>query len=252
MHFAAPVQHWYTNGTIIGITGVAVGVVAIVVAIVLWRFGAPRGLLEYSMPVSKALVSRSPRLRDDDLQVTLRGKAVEDPYLATLCIANHGHRDIRSDDFDQGHPLVLHLDAKVLDILSSSRSDKRLFEFKDDQLSLSPMMIRRGQQIITDVLTEGKPTLSCNAELADVKIRLQRDSDNTPISGILAALAVISLLAFSLFASNISTTDRVIGLTVFTVGAILVIWNNYQLFRKLFYPRPAMRNRSNLTSRSGH
>lgn len=230
---AVPTQHWYTNGTVIGITGVAVGLVAIVVAIVLWRFGTPRGLLEYSMPVSKALVSRSPGF---DLQVTLGGNVVEDPYLVTLRIANGGRRDIRSSDFDQGHPLVFNLGAKVLDVLSSSSSEKQLFGFgDDDQMRLFPLLIRRSQQIIVDVLTDGKPTLSCTAELADVNVRMQSNSDPTTSSALFAGLTLVA--AIVVFGAGYSILPSVIhffGIVFLVVMSSFFIWNNYGLLRKVF------------------
>ena len=198
----APIQHWYTNGTVIGVTGVAVGVVAIVIAIVLWRFGAPHGLLEYSMPISKALVSRSPRLGADDLQVTMRGKVVRNPYLGTLCIINRGRRDIRSSDFDQDTPLILNLNVPVLDVLSSPNSDDQPIGFEGgEEIHLLPMLIRRGRQISVNVLTEGKPTLSCRESLADVRVRSQRGVSDDPRwvhLGIIISLAFVMLACFLL------------------------------------------------------
>lgn len=176
MHFiaAGTVQHWYTNGTVIGITGVAVGFAAIVISIVLWRFGTPRGLLEYSMPASIRLVSRSPNVKLHELQVSLRGKVVQDPCLSTLHIANNGNRDIRIGDFDQDNPLTFYFDTEILEILSSSSPDGKIFSLEgDDKLCLLPRLLKRGQKIRIDVLTEGTPTLTCTGTLADVKVRFQ-------------------------------------------------------------------------------
>jgi hypothetical protein len=175
-------DHWYTNGTVIGVTGVAVGVVAIIVAVLLWRFGTPRGLLEYSMPVSEALMGRSPHLKPDDIQLTVRGKPAKDPYLVTIRIVNNGHRDIRSDDFDDNKPLSINLGAEVLSILTSPDQGHPSFSFETGrEVLVMPTLIRRGQSITASLLTEGAPSLSCSNPLADVKVRLQPGSSGEPI-----------------------------------------------------------------------
>ena len=53
---------FYTSGTFWGGAGAAVALVAIVVSVILWRFGGPRRRLTYSMPVATPLLSsHSPR-----------------------------------------------------------------------------------------------------------------------------------------------------------------------------------------------
>lgn len=193
----ATVEHWYTNGTVIGITGVVIGVAGVIVAIVLWRFGTPRGLLEYSMHEPKALVSRSSSVDTNELEVTFHGKKVQDPYLATIRLANHGNRDVRSSDFDQNQPIVFDLNAEIIDVLSSSNPDARHFSFeKEGKLLLPPTLIRRNEEISVDVLTEGAPTLSCHQKLADVKVRLDQSWDQPPLKsymGVIGAALITGL-----------------------------------------------------------
>jgi hypothetical protein len=179
--YVSAAQHWYTDGTLIGITGIMVGIIAIIVAVALWRFGTPRGVLDYSMPTSKALISRSPQLKESDLQIKVRGKVAQDPHLVTVRLVNSGHRDIRSDDFDRQKALVLRLGVPILDILSSADEDDQSFELSgDEELELTPTLIRRGRHISVNILTEGKPNLSCFSSLADVKVRLQPGAQGDP------------------------------------------------------------------------
>src|SRR5437879_3499751 len=99
--------HWYSSGNFWTVIGVVIGVVAIVVSVLLWRFGTPRAVLEYSMPVSKSLISDD--LPMGRIQVTLDGKQVARPHIVTLRLVNRGRRDIRSSDFDQDKAIILSL-----------------------------------------------------------------------------------------------------------------------------------------------
>jgi hypothetical protein len=226
MHFiaAASVEHWYTNGTVIGVTGVIVGVAAIVVAVVLWRFGTPRGSLEYSMPVAKALVSRSPSLRDDDLQISLRGKVVQNPHLVTLRIVNRGHRDIRSEDFDQGNPILVDLGAKIVDVLNVYNIDESKIGLEGkNKLALMPMLVRRGDQLTIDVMTEGSPTLSLSDSLADTKVRFQLQWSNFPRRVVVITMWGSTISAFGMVAYAVgigihNSILNVIGALLFIVG----------------------------------
>jgi hypothetical protein len=164
--------HWYTNGTFLGVVGVAVGVASVILAIVLWWLGTPRGVLEFSMPTVKSIVSRSRSLQPDDLQVSVRGKVVQNPCVATLRIANKGRRDIRRSDFDQDKPLRLCMGVPVIQILSSPSHDEESFSFEGLEVILVPTLIRRGRKFSINVLTEGYPQEPvCTHELIDIRVR---------------------------------------------------------------------------------
>jgi hypothetical protein len=226
MHVLADsAQHWYTNGTVIGVAGLAAGIVAVIVAIVLWRFGAPRGLLEYSMPVSKALIRRSPRLSSDDLQVTVRGKVAQDPYVVTVCIVNSGHRDIRSADFDRDIPLKISLGVPILDVLPSPDQDDKLFEYEGaEELHLPPTLIRRNRRITVNLLTEGRPTLECRESLADVRVRRQRRPENVPRWAGYMAYAGLAAFALGLVVSfSTAKSDKNGGFSINIIGFVLVL-----------------------------
>jgi hypothetical protein len=175
------VEHWYTNGTVLGIAGFIVGILGIALAVILWRFGTPRGLLEYSMSEPRALVSRSSPMNADELEVKFRNVKVENPYLTTVRLTNHGNRDIRSDDFDQGNPIILNLNTQIIDVLTSTLDAKYLSLRQKDKLLISPTLIRRNEKISADLLTEGAPDLTCEQSLADVKVRLDSKWNQPPL-----------------------------------------------------------------------
>jgi hypothetical protein len=220
-------EHWYTNGTIIGITGVAAGVLAIVVAILLWRLGAPRGLLEYSMPVAEAVVGRRPQLRNDDLRVTVRGNEAEDPHLVIVRLENNGHRDIRAEDFDQKMPLILKLGVPILAVLSSPGGSDRVFSVMESasEINVQPRLIRRGQTMTINILTEGRPTLSCDESLADVKVRLR--SADTPMwvnHGAISSLVLILTGTILVGPNRPSGASVIIGIPLVTIGLLTYLF----------------------------
>lgn len=217
-------EHWYTNGTIIGITGVAAGVLG--VAIFLWRRGAPRGLLEYSMPIAEAVVGRSPQLSEDDLQVTVRGNVAQDPHFVTVRLENNGHRNIRAEDFDHKIPLILKLDVPILVVLSSSDGSDRAFNIeKASEINVRPGLIRRGENMTINVLTEGKPTLSCDKSLANVKVRLR--SAYTPMwvnHGAISSLCLILIGTILVGPGKPSEASVATGIPLVSIGLLTYLF----------------------------
>jgi|SRR5580658_4565022 hypothetical protein len=216
---------WYTNGTVIGISGVAVGLIAILVAISLWHFGTPRAVLEYDMPTCQALVSGSPQIEKDDLKIYFRDRIVNSPFLATLTIKNTGHRDIRSEDFDQQRPIVFHLNRAVVDLLSSPDPDNKLFQVRnDDEVALLPTLIRRKQEITVNILLEGRPRLSCTQTLADVNVRplsTRRKRRTRVIAGLSLLLIITEILGFTFGGLDI-LSDIASWSTIPITGILLV------------------------------
>ena len=229
-------DHWYTNGTVIGIAGVAVGVVGIIAAIVLWRFGAPRGQLEYSMLEPKALVSQSPRLEDKQLRVTFNKKVVQNPYLVTLQFTNRGRRDIRSEDFDRQRPLIFRLNAEVVDLLQSPDPENQMFSLgKEGRILLHPTLIPRSESFSLDVLTDGMPTLSFDGKLADVNMRIikypefyRSTKSVLPFIGSGILMAIGYDIAFR---TPHTRGPPLIGITTMAVAALLFISKYIQLDR---------------------
>lgn len=224
---AAVSEHWYTNGTILGIAGVALAVFAIIVTILLWRLGAPRGLLEYSMPVAEAVVGRRPQLSGDDFQVKVRGNVAQDPHLVTVRLENNGHKDIRSEDFDQKKPLILKLGASILAVLSSPDGSDRAFNVEEQtsEIKVCPALIRRGQSMTINVLTEGEPTLSCDESLADVKVRLR--SADTPMwvnHGAISSILLILAGTILVGPSKPSQTSVFTGTSLVSIGLLTYLF----------------------------
>jgi hypothetical protein len=195
--------HWYSSNGFGILVSVAVAVVAIIVSVILWRFGVPRAVLEYSKPVSKSLISSD--LPAGRLQLMLDEKPVASPHVVTLTLVNKGRRDIRSSDFDQRRPIILDLGVKIIDILNLA--DLEFVDMLDQQATFGPALIRGGQRITIDLLVDGKPNLQVRQSLADVKVRPQRPGQVTltillPIWGTLSGLTMFGLGILSALAED--------------------------------------------------
>lgn len=153
-------------------TGLAVAVFGIAITIGLWRLVAPRRMLFCWLSSSTAMVS-SRRERVPDLQVIFRGETVADPYLVHLRMHNTSRLDIRSSDFDAGEPIIFDMGVPVLELLAASPNiDPELLGLPDDnKVSLKPMLIRSGDILAVDLLTDGAPKLRVRDSLADVRVR---------------------------------------------------------------------------------
>lgn len=235
-------EHWYTNGTFIGIVGLAVSVLAIVITILLWRFGTPRGLLEYSMPVAEAVVGRLPQLSPGDIRVIVGKNVAENPHLVTVRLENNGNRDIRAIDFDQARPLILKLSAPILAVLSASAGSERFFSVKEDagEIDVPPALIRRGWTLSVTVLTEGRPSLSHDESLADVKVRLR--SAETPMwinHGAISSLILILIGTIFVGPGRASGVAVAAGIPLISIGVLtyLFAWLIRLRYSHLKWPR---------------
>lgn len=99
---------------------VAVALAAIAVSVILWLRGSPQRLLLYSLGSETALLSGTARLQaGPDLEVTLRGEALDDPHVVSVRVESRSRRDIRSADFENGDPLKISLGSPVLRTLNT-------------------------------------------------------------------------------------------------------------------------------------
>jgi hypothetical protein len=209
--------------------GVALALAAIVVAIVLWLVGAPRGVLGYRLPVIAPLLSRDHNVRG--VTVSLEGGGpLHDPHVVSFEVASRSRRDIRSADFDQDRPLVFDLGA---DIVTTRKINANgiVGEVGNRTISIGPALIRRGQKLAVDLLTDGAPTVTVNNPIADITIRdmaagaAEYDSVRT-----IAGYAVGQLMAFSIFMVITGVTFRgnaersAIGPVVSVAGVVFLIF----------------------------
>lgn len=201
-------------------------------AAVTWRAGfPPKKLLTYRLSEPTSLVSsESLGPAQAELSVTYSGSELSNPYVVTLYVESRSRRDIRSADFDQGTPLVFDLGAKILAVVGGEESKPPAYTIVDNQVKIPPCLIRRGQLLRISLLTDGKPGLTYDSPLVDVKVQLSTESYgryNFSASGAGIIGGLVGLLLYDFF--TYGTIRRpgiswllVFGLVVGTFFAFLI------------------------------
>jgi hypothetical protein len=188
---------FYASGTFWAGAAVAVAVVAIVVAVLLWFLGSPRRLLVYGVVSEAALLTSGARRQvGADLEVTLSGQVLNDPHVILLQVESRSRRDIRGTDFENAMPLMIDLGTPILNLLDldtggRGKPDVKV-EVKNTEVAIGPGLIKRGQTIRVNLLTDGPVSVTCaHPQLADVIIK-ERRSDSR-LGSVSAALADVPL-----------------------------------------------------------
>jgi len=170
------IGHFYSSPAFLGWIGVLVAIVTLVVIAAQFVTGSSKRSLTYSLMSDTALLSEGARAKaGPDLRVTLGEDVLDDPHVVSLRIEYKGRHDIRSADFEGSEPLMLDVGAPILkqlnqeDVLDIIPSIS--FDPGAQAMRIGPGLIKRGQLISIDLLTDGQVSLRCSSPLADVSIR---------------------------------------------------------------------------------
>jgi hypothetical protein len=202
MHASAP---WYTSGAFwAGASVVAVVLVGAATVLVTWLVGVPKRALLYSVPVETSLLPRYGRFAKNafsDLEITHGGKKLDDPHIISLRLESASRRDIRSDDFDQGRPLVFHVGAPVVTLLGAGiplNFPPEGFRIRGDRAEIGPVLIRKKDLLTIDLLTDGRPDLVCESPLIDVSVKERSlgEVGRSMLERFASALALAALARF--------------------------------------------------------
>lgn len=108
------------------------------------------------------------------MRIDYRGTRVEKLRLVTLRVENVGRRDVAPGHFDPGAPLRLNLGGVALDVVRSTHPE-RVFVSSDGDadgyIEILPMLIKRREAVVVQVLVSGEPDLKFSGKLADTKIK---------------------------------------------------------------------------------
>jgi hypothetical protein len=119
----------------------------------------------------------------DDIKISLRGQAIDDPHLITLTIASRSRKDIRVGDFDEGKPLLFRFGVPIVAVKCFAFDNQSAPELgpnlvtsgahgaPSQTIQIKPSLIRKGRWCRLHLLTEGPPSLTCENPIADVAVR---------------------------------------------------------------------------------
>lgn len=155
---------------------IALFVVAVIKALVIWRQGYRRRLIVCGTPVITSLISSTPRLVAGTIKVLFNDEPLHDPYMIELAIDSRSRRDIGSKDFDRDRPLVIHLGATIVGATPLSGQEYLThIEMGSNAIRLGPCKIRRGHIATIQLITDGKPKIQCEGSdnpILDVDVRV--------------------------------------------------------------------------------
>ena len=137
------------------------------------------------------------------LEVTLNCQVLNDPHVVSLRVESRSRRDIRGADFEDDMPLTLDLGTPILNLLALDTGGRGMpdvkVETKRTTVAIGPGLVKRGQTIILNLLTDGPVSLTCpNPQLADVIVKERRPDiglDSVGLGGGAVALAGAVLIA---------------------------------------------------------
>src|ERR1017187_2968263 len=215
---------WYTSGTFWAGTGVVVAVLA--AAAVVWvtlTVGFPRRRLYFGLRAAAPLLAAPAGIRSD-LELRHRGTALADPRVVTVELVSRGRRDIPSEAFDSGQPLVLDVGARIVEVLQVTSGPGILpaprITADGTALGIGPSLIGKRQEITINVLTDGgEPSLACRSPLIDVQVR-PRAEGLPPTAATAAAWAVQVTTAVAVAAWAVQVTTMVTTAGATMTGAV--------------------------------
>jgi hypothetical protein len=217
---------FYASGTFWAAVAVAVAIVGIGVPVLLWKIGAPRRLITYSVLGTTPLLRGGhwPGLHRAQFQVLMDGKPLTNPYVTLLRVENRSRRDIRSSDFDQRKPLLLELGTKFeyAADAGSTIDYQSTINTTETAISMGPMLMPAGKSLQITLLTEGPPHITCpNPPLIDVKVVEER-----PYAGLIAGRysgAVIGIAVITAAIGAVLPTFAPSHMTIFIFDVIATI-----------------------------
>ncbi len=200
---------WYNSDTFWAAAAVVVAVIfgGLTAAATLYAgFGVWRRLLVYgtngARPLRSSIVGGA---LHPALEVTYQRASLGNPHLITLIVECRSRKEVSREDFDGDKPLVFDLRAGVVSIIAAAIGGSQVdvhevSGFSGTEVRIGPMLLRRGQPLTLDILTDGAPQVTYRANLdslKQVKVKEQRAGERaTRLQvGLSMATATVALVA---------------------------------------------------------
>lgn len=150
----------HRNADVIGLTGVAVGVVAIMVAVFIYQRQKSPKRLDWQPLGSNPLVSLPAPYVGPLIEVTANGEPLESPFIVRLRIANSGKIAIGAGDFEQPLTFIFpRSEIKNFSVLNYSHVGMSMFKIEQinkRQAHIVPSSLNRGEGFEIQFMVEGE------------------------------------------------------------------------------------------------
>lgn len=193
----------YSSGTFWAATGAIAAFAALAVSVILWRVGAPRRVLRLTVPVVASLRSSHWARSPGKLEISMDDETVHNPYVVTMNLRNRSRRQIRSDDFDQGRPLLIRFGKPLIAVSAdgSARTALDSITYGYSEVSIGPVLIGGGEDIELTLLTDGYPEIDWQNPIVGVRIK-DRIKVSDPF--FIFAPVIIPILSGAAFAAAVA------------------------------------------------
>ncbi|MFD3676451.1 hypothetical protein [Streptomyces sp. NPDC058613] len=136
----------------------------------------PKRQLTYLMERSSPILDRSALDPGNNaIEVRRNGVPLIDPHLVVVWAKNTGRHAIASEQFDQGRPLELDLQAPIVELITAevggSQSVMSACAISGKSVLFGPELLKRRQAVTFTVLTEGNADLVVREHFIDVKMK---------------------------------------------------------------------------------
>lgn len=199
------------------------------------RAGTPRPVIVYRLSRPTPLIA-SRRLRDaeGEVKVTFRDQQVNEPHTAALTVVCKGRKDIADSDFNKQRPLVFDLGAPIVTLLAADPERTKIspasLAADGSKLRLGSGPIRPGPVLSIEILTEGRPNLTCEGDdnpLINVVVR-DGAADDRRIFRRNRALATATAAAFAVIAIaigwQVGPEVRTADVALFSTFGVFLGW----------------------------
>jgi hypothetical protein len=219
--------HFYSSPAFLGWAAVLVAVVTLIVIAAQLVTASSVRALTYSLMSDTALLSEDAREKaGPGLRVTLGEDGLDDPHVVSIRIEYKGRRDIRGSDYEGSAPLMMDVGAPILKWLNPGADADVMLGIRVEPgaraVRIGPGLIKRGQMISIDLLTDGRVSLRCLSPLADVTIKeAQADDESELLWAKRVQAAAFTLFAIGMFGWFAAyQTPFYFVLTVFLFGVL--------------------------------
>ncbi|MGP0022302.1 MAG: hypothetical protein ACLPKE_02905 [Streptosporangiaceae bacterium] len=134
--------------------------------------------------------------------------------MASIRVKSRSRRDIRTTDFENGDPLRFSLGSPVLRTLDTDTGGEAMpqvpIDTEGSAVLVGPGLIKKGQVISIDLLTDGPVTLTCpSPALADVTVRRQDEAERLGLIQRITGWAVAILIVVWIVADPTAAAEDV-------------------------------------------
>jgi len=147
------------------------GAVGGLIALLTYRRQFPKRRIQFSVSWSPLLNKDGDEAHVGDLEVTVRGTPLFDPYVGVLRVYSNSRADIPSSSFDAGSPLTFDFRTPLFSTSTPDPADLK-WSANGTRIEIPAQLIRKKSGLIATLIVEGKPSaVHVESPLVDIDVQ---------------------------------------------------------------------------------